>query len=278
MLDGGAEGALDGDDLAQARLTANLTGFAPILLLDEVAAHFDHRRRQSLFDLIDELGGQAFMTGTDRGLFEALGARAQFFTVEPVLRGKLAFSYLSCRNPSSRRFTFMFFGERGIFASLKCHICRPRYLSKVVVTPLDHLDPGKARPPPARRCGDRDTPDLCSALQVVMLPPSGHDGLAFIRDIIAHRSSDNGRTGRPSTHRAEKAGSEQADALIGFLDAALAPFLGLGHVAAEQQAGLGVSGDIHAFAGRDLADAVATLDPRPGRARRRRQNCPGSCR
>jgi DNA replication and repair protein RecF len=72
---------LTGMILAQARLTADLTGFAPVLLLDEVAAHFDHRRRQSLFDLIDELGGQAFMTGTDRGLFDALGSRAQFFTV-----------------------------------------------------------------------------------------------------------------------------------------------------------------------------------------------------
>lgn len=72
---------LTGMILAQARLTANLTGFAPVLLLDEVAAHFDHKRRQSLFDLIDALGGQAFMTGTDRGLFEALGPRAQFFTV-----------------------------------------------------------------------------------------------------------------------------------------------------------------------------------------------------
>ena len=72
---------LTGIILAQARLTANLTGFAPVLLLDEVAAHFDHRRRQSLFDLIDELGGQAFMTGTDRGLFDALGTRAQFFSV-----------------------------------------------------------------------------------------------------------------------------------------------------------------------------------------------------
>jgi len=72
---------LTGMILAQARLTSNLTGFAPVLLLDEVAAHFDHKRRQSLFDLIDELGGQAFMTGTDRGLFEALGERAQFFSV-----------------------------------------------------------------------------------------------------------------------------------------------------------------------------------------------------
>jgi DNA replication and repair protein RecF len=72
---------LTGMILAQARLTANLTGFAPVLLLDEVAAHFDHKRRQSLFDLIDELGGQAFMTGTDRSLFDALEGRAQFFSV-----------------------------------------------------------------------------------------------------------------------------------------------------------------------------------------------------
>lgn len=72
---------LTGMILSQARLTANLTGYAPVLLMDEVAAHFDHKRRQSLFDLIDELGGQAFMTGTDRGLFEALGTRAQFFCV-----------------------------------------------------------------------------------------------------------------------------------------------------------------------------------------------------
>ena len=72
---------LTGMILAQARLTANLTGFAPVLLLDEIAAHFDEKRRRSLFDLIDELGGQAFMTGTDRDLFSALGGRAQFFAV-----------------------------------------------------------------------------------------------------------------------------------------------------------------------------------------------------
>jgi DNA replication and repair protein RecF len=72
---------LTGMILSQARLTANLTGFAPILLLDEIAAHFDARRRESLFQLIDDIGGQAFMTGTDRALFEAMGERAQYFTV-----------------------------------------------------------------------------------------------------------------------------------------------------------------------------------------------------
>lgn len=67
--------------LAHARLTARLTGFAPILLLDEIAAHLDEHRRAILFDLIDALGGQAFMTGTDASMFSSLGDRAQFFTV-----------------------------------------------------------------------------------------------------------------------------------------------------------------------------------------------------
>lgn len=67
--------------LAHARLVGTMTGFAPILLLDEIAAHLDEGRRAALFDLVDGLGGQAFMTGTDRMLFDALGERAQYFTV-----------------------------------------------------------------------------------------------------------------------------------------------------------------------------------------------------
>ncbi|MDO1580579.1 DNA replication/repair protein RecF [Rhizobium oryzicola] len=67
--------------LAHARLTADMTGHAPVLLLDEIAAHLDEGRRAALFDLVHDLGGQAFMTGTDRAMFSALGERAQFFTV-----------------------------------------------------------------------------------------------------------------------------------------------------------------------------------------------------
>lgn len=67
--------------LAHARLTAEMTGTAPILLLDEIAAHLDAGRRAALFDLIEALGGQAFMTGTDRAMFSALGSRAQFLNV-----------------------------------------------------------------------------------------------------------------------------------------------------------------------------------------------------
>ncbi|SER82766.1 DNA replication/repair protein RecF [Rhizobium sp. NFR03] len=67
--------------LAHARLVADLTGHAPVLLLDEIAAHLDAGRRAALFDIVDDLGGQAFMTGTDRAMFSALGQRAQFLTV-----------------------------------------------------------------------------------------------------------------------------------------------------------------------------------------------------
>lgn len=52
-----------------------------ILLLDEVAAHLDQDRRRALADILDGLGCQAFMTGTDDGLFDAWAGRAQRFEV-----------------------------------------------------------------------------------------------------------------------------------------------------------------------------------------------------
>ncbi|HTJ56821.1 MAG TPA: DNA replication/repair protein RecF [Devosiaceae bacterium] len=63
--------------LAHARLVARMTGLAPFLLLDEIAAHLDPDRRAALFRALDGLGTQCFLTGTDAMLFEALGDRAQ---------------------------------------------------------------------------------------------------------------------------------------------------------------------------------------------------------
>ena len=57
-------------------------GRAPILLLDEIAAHLDPQRRAALFDEIVALEGQTWMTGTDPEGFSALAGRAQFFHVE----------------------------------------------------------------------------------------------------------------------------------------------------------------------------------------------------
>ena len=72
---------LVGLTVAHARLVGEASGLPPVLLLDEIAAHLDARRREALFDILEGLGGQAFMTGTDRALFEPLGGRAQFLHV-----------------------------------------------------------------------------------------------------------------------------------------------------------------------------------------------------
>ena len=63
--------------LAHADLVRQSCGVPPILLLDEIAAHLDPGRRAALFDILDRLGVQSFMTGTDRALFDALEGRAQ---------------------------------------------------------------------------------------------------------------------------------------------------------------------------------------------------------
>ena len=67
--------------LANARALAADFGAPPLLLLDEVAAHLDAGRRAALYDEIVALGAQAWMTGTEDGLFEAMGSRAQTLLV-----------------------------------------------------------------------------------------------------------------------------------------------------------------------------------------------------
>jgi DNA replication and repair protein RecF len=68
--------------LATSRVMAAERGAAPVLLLDEVAAHLDEARREALFAALLELGGQAWLTGTDAATFAPLGDRAQHWRVE----------------------------------------------------------------------------------------------------------------------------------------------------------------------------------------------------
>jgi len=75
--------------LAHAGLEAD-DGPRPILLLDEVAAHLDEARRAALYDRLVAMGLQAFLTGTDFPLFDALGGRAQFLTVRDGAVGPVA--------------------------------------------------------------------------------------------------------------------------------------------------------------------------------------------
>lgn len=67
--------------LASARLQDAERGMAPLLLLDEVAAHLDSTRRGELFAEVAALRGQAWYAGTDRAVFAPLADTAQFVTL-----------------------------------------------------------------------------------------------------------------------------------------------------------------------------------------------------
>ncbi len=73
---------LTGLILAQAELVADMTGIAPILLLDEASAHLDPRRRRALFERLTALPGQVWMTGTEAGLFEGCPPATLRFMIE----------------------------------------------------------------------------------------------------------------------------------------------------------------------------------------------------
>jgi DNA replication and repair protein RecF len=67
--------------LAHADLVADAREARPVLLLDEVAAHLDPRRRGALFDRLAAGGGQVWMTGTEPTLFDEIGSEASRFEV-----------------------------------------------------------------------------------------------------------------------------------------------------------------------------------------------------
>jgi DNA replication and repair protein RecF len=69
--------------LAHAGLIADMTGFAPILLLDEVVAHLDPARRAALYDALARLGAQVWMTGADPVAFADIANRAEIFEISP---------------------------------------------------------------------------------------------------------------------------------------------------------------------------------------------------
>lgn len=69
--------------LAHARLVADMAGFTPIVLLDEVAAHLDPERRAALYAALETLGAQVWMTGADPAAFAGLRGRADLFAVAP---------------------------------------------------------------------------------------------------------------------------------------------------------------------------------------------------
>lgn len=67
--------------LAAVRLQVTARERAPVLLLDEVIAHLDEVRRETLFKELEVLGVQTWMTGTDEKLFKPLKGKGQFFNI-----------------------------------------------------------------------------------------------------------------------------------------------------------------------------------------------------
>lgn len=68
--------------LAEMRAQMQEQGMCPLLLLDEVAAHLDSRRRNTLFDILCDRPTQVWMTGTEEESFGYLTNRASFFTIQ----------------------------------------------------------------------------------------------------------------------------------------------------------------------------------------------------
>ena len=69
--------------LAHAGLIAEMIGSSPLLLLDEVVAHLDPARRAALYDALERLGAQVWMTGADPAAFAEISDRAEIFEISP---------------------------------------------------------------------------------------------------------------------------------------------------------------------------------------------------
>ena len=76
--------------LAHAGLIGEMTGLAPVLLLDEVVAHLDPERRRALYDRLEQIGAQVWMTGADPAAFADVSAHAEVFEISPGHAARLS--------------------------------------------------------------------------------------------------------------------------------------------------------------------------------------------
>ena len=68
--------------LAQTKCQTLYKGFAPVMLLDEVAAHLDDTKKEALLDKIKNLNLQAWITTTNPENFASFRSDAQFFRIK----------------------------------------------------------------------------------------------------------------------------------------------------------------------------------------------------
>ena len=71
--------------IAAVQLYTEVRGDAPLMLLDDVAGELDPHRAACLFNVVDEVAAQAFVTATHEGALPALGERAVFHIKDGAL-------------------------------------------------------------------------------------------------------------------------------------------------------------------------------------------------
>lgn len=67
--------------LAHADMVAKRYGAPPVLLFDEMSAHFDPKKRDALFEILNNMQGQVWLTGQDSDTFSSIQNK-QSFTIK----------------------------------------------------------------------------------------------------------------------------------------------------------------------------------------------------
>ena len=68
--------------LAEARVYQEINnGISPILLLDEITAHMDNERVSNLFEQIEGIDSQTWLTDTSQDLFDYIRAKTDIFNI-----------------------------------------------------------------------------------------------------------------------------------------------------------------------------------------------------
>ena len=75
--------------LAVAKSYKNYCNLSPILLLDEVFAHLDNSKKESLSREIINLNAQAFMTGTEESDFMTFNKNSYIINLDNTKNGKV---------------------------------------------------------------------------------------------------------------------------------------------------------------------------------------------
>ena len=75
--------------LANSRLIKKKVGTKPILILDEITAHLDEKKREYLFEEILALESQFFISGTEPEIFQSISKKAK--VLELTLDGEIRF-------------------------------------------------------------------------------------------------------------------------------------------------------------------------------------------